>query len=315
MMKKWICFVLMTAILVTFCACGTQNAPEEETPAVGMPNPWRDCTLDEALEHVAVPFRAPEGSESESWRLMESSGGDLAELRFTWDGLDFTARAKKTEAPEDISGMYYSWNEEVSFTLQNGAEGTLYRLAGEAQTNELCLWYDRQAGASCSLSVSAADLDGFDLIAAAEAMTWEQLPPDTRPVPSAQTLADEYFRVVGAYHMGTAGSSLAKAKAACDVVSFAAGQKLSGAHIPSLRQNLLQAWESLSEDERTYFDENFLDLVLYIQTCTTDWEQNRGIFEDAGVAEEMEKLLNDPDAMESWNVLQSHTVTLGNSEG
>ena len=55
--------------------------------------------------------------------------------------------------------------------------------------------------------------------------------------------------------------------------------------------------------------------MLLLDNCRKDWASNRAVFDDAGVAEEMDRLLADPDAVESWETLKAHTLTLGNSEG
>ena len=137
----------------------------------------------------------------------------------------------------------------------------------------------------------------------------------SEPVPSAALFAEEYFRVVGSFHPGTAGSSLRRAHAACGAYRFAAEHRIGSTDIPLLRSTMLEAWESLSEDERGWFDDNFMDVVTVIDNCLSDWESERPLFEDAGVDGEMAALLADPTAQENWSTLLAHTLTLGNSEG
>ena len=147
---------------------------------------------------------------------------------------------------------------------------------------------------------------------AGEGMTFDHV--DT-PTPTAEELVENYFHVIGGYGKGTAGSTISEALSACDVIRFASGNALWAVDDSSLRANLLEAWESMSEEERMYFDDNFMDVVMLIDSCVTDWEANKGIFEDAGAAEDMEMLLNDPTALTSWYKLRNHTLTLGNSDG
>ena len=132
--------------------------------------------------------------------------------------------------------------------------------------------------------------------------------------PDADVLADGYFRVVAGVPRATAGASLMAAQAACDVLGFAADNEIWLADVESLRANMLAAWESLTDDERANFDENFPDLNALVNSCYEDWESNRGRFDDAGAAERMEELMEDGTAQWSWDVLSSHTWTLGNSE-
>ena len=126
------------------------------------------------------------------------------------------------------------------------------------------------------------------------------------PVPGADAFADGYFRVVAGVPRATAGASLAAAQAASDVLGFAAANEL--------RANMLAAWESLTDDERMNFDENFPGLNDLVNSCYEDWEANYGRFDDAGAAEKMEELMADEAARQSWEVLSAHTWTLGNSE-
>ncbi len=134
------------------------------------------------------------------------------------------------------------------------------------------------------------------------------------PVPGADAFADGYFRVTAGIPRATAGASLMAAQAACDVLGFAAESKLQLADEATLRANMLAAWESLTDEERTNFDENFPGLDELLNSCFADWEANRGRFDDAGAAEKMEELMADEAARQSWEVLSAHTWTLGNSE-
>ena len=86
--------------------------------------------------------------------------------------------------------------------------------------------------------------------------------------------------------------------------------------VPTLRKNMLAAWESLTDEERSAFDSNFLDVVRLIDRCLDDWEVNKGVFTDAGVqADRLEELLKDKAAQVSWSDLVAHTLTMGNSDG
>ncbi len=172
-----------------------------------------------------------------------------------------------------------------------------------------------------------AEKAGTDSVPAAEVNTVQAEKPEedskepessvsTGPeAPGAQELADQYFREVASYQPGTAGSSLKKALRASHVLSFAVEKELRNTDIPTFRENLLSGWMLLSEEERGYFDENFISICDQIDACFSDWESNRGVFEDAGALEAMEALLAVPDAKEDWDTLKAHTLTMGNSDG
>ena len=120
--------------------------------------------------------------------------------------------------------------------------------------------------------------------------------------------------MIGGVEAGTAGSQLAQAQSACDVLGFAAGNELWTADTDTLRANMLEAWNSLTDEERADFDANFQELDALLKGCFEDWEANRGAFDDAGVVEMMEELLSDETARQSWDVLSANTWTLGNAD-
>ena len=144
-----------------------------------------------------------------------------------------------------------------------------------------------------------------------EGMLFEHVEPMT---PTKEDFADDYFKAVGAFEAGTAGASLKQAEACDAVMRFAAGNALWAVNVPNMRDNMLAAWESLSDEERQSFDANFMDIVTMMDAAIADWDGNKGTFEDAGVAGNMEIFIEDPEAIASWNRLKSHTLTMGNSE-
>ena len=148
-------------------------------PSSQIANPWHDITEAEAEKICPKSFEVPEGAENVKWSVMEPAGassdtqGTLVQLSFDLDGNSFTAREQVTGDPEaDISGMYYNWTVQGEETLKNWAETVChtFRWIGEDEYADLCAWYDAETGTSYSVSVTAEDLDGFDLLAIAEAL-------------------------------------------------------------------------------------------------------------------------------------------------
>lgn len=173
-MKKTISVILLLVLLLA--ACGKNEAPAQTKLQDGentqIANPWREITEDEAKAIYPQSFSVPEGAENAVWRVMETADAPaLLELDFDLDGLRFTARQQETgNRDADLSGMYYTWTAQVGMTLRNGLTGTMYRNISEDGYADVCVWYDEAAGVSYSLSVTAKDLDGFDLQAVAEAL-------------------------------------------------------------------------------------------------------------------------------------------------
>lgn len=133
--------------------------------------------------------------------------------------------------------------------------------------------------------------------------------------PSTQDLVKGYFNVVGTIPKGTAGASLKLAEAATEVFEFAQDYNLAGCDISALRDNMLNAWQKvLDEEERANFDENFMDLVAFMDSAEEDPASVAAQLEDAGVRTEFEKISSQAGAWDNWDTLKSNTLTMGNSE-
>ena len=135
--------------------------------ALAVANPWVESTDGEIAEALGVAFGIPEGAEDISYGMMPEA--KLAEMRFTLDGMECTARIQPVEEFTDISGMYYEWAQEEPCVIAF-MQGLVKRATDEGKTIDLCLWHDADMGLMYSLAVSGADLDGFDITAVAGAI-------------------------------------------------------------------------------------------------------------------------------------------------
>nr|MCR5032211.1 hypothetical protein [Lachnospiraceae bacterium] len=191
-MKKMFMIPLMGALLLTMTACGAAESvqPEitavettaaettaaettaqtseetatEETASVGLANPWREITEEEAMQYAPNMFSVPEGAQNAVWSVMEAEEEPLVQVMFDLDGNTFTAREQVTgDEYKDISGVYYEWDAEDTGTLAGWGtglmEGKFYRHIGDEGYTDLATWFDVEIGISYSLTVTAADLD------------------------------------------------------------------------------------------------------------------------------------------------------------
>ncbi len=185
----------------------TETASKEE-PEVGMGNPWVEITEEEAKKTCVRLFKAPDGSTDQVWQKCESLGDPekgiqpLLQLNFKLDDMDFTARAQYGAAEDaDISGIYTEWTEGPDdVTLANWGGGNMtgktYRSVDDLGYTDLITWYDIEIGIKYSLSVTADDLDGFDIQAVAEQMYSPENEPDTgseddEKTPEGDRITDE----------------------------------------------------------------------------------------------------------------------------
>lgn len=191
------CIVASTLILsaAVFAGCGnktdsssnslegstvesTSEASTEEL--VNMSNPWQSCSETDANEICPNLFKVPEGATSVEWSKMsyqdDPEKNDLVQVTFVLDGNEFCARAENGAAESDeIHGLFYEWTVNEDTTLsswgdENSIHAKLYRSISDEETVDLITWYDVNAHISYSLSVSAKNLDGFDIRAVADQM-------------------------------------------------------------------------------------------------------------------------------------------------
>jgi len=238
MKKRFITSIMAISMAISMAACGsgaaeapttetseavenvTEAASSESTKEIEIANPWRECTEDEAYAVAPNLFSAPEGATNIVWRMMETEAKEneytwpLVELTFDLDGNSFVAREQliASDEPTDISGLYYNWTVEDDITLANWGGGNMtgkaYRYIGDDKYVDLITWFDIETGADYSLTVEAADLDGFDLQAVAEAMYDESKQiganmPDDEYVPTDITGCDTFTQIVDKLEKGS----------------------------------------------------------------------------------------------------------------
>lgn len=131
-------------------------------------------------------------------------------------------------------------------------------------------------------------------------------------VPTPEQFVNDYFKVVGSYEQGTAGSSLKEAIAAKDAVYFAVFNTLYNADLQKMRDNMLAGWESMSKDDQERFDANFMNVVDLVNKAIENYDSVAGTFEDAGVGDIMRDLIKAEEGRLSWETLSANTFTMGN---
>lgn len=156
---------LLIALLIAALAAGLWAAALTE--GVGLANPWTNATYEEVEALIGVGLGVPEGAECVAYSILEDEC--LAEVSFTWYGLEYYARAMPADELTDISGLYFDWDQTVNFDVA-GWEGTSSRVKSEGEEIELCQWYDADNALTYCVVTSDTDLWGFDITAAAEAV-------------------------------------------------------------------------------------------------------------------------------------------------
>ena len=188
-----------------------EDSAADEGSEVGMANPWRECTEDEAKAACPRLFKAPDDAVVNGWTIMDSTtdeAGALVQLDFSADGNEFTARAQYGAAEDaDIAGMYYDWTATEDVALSSwgygNMQGVTKRYIGDGEMVDLCTWYDQEIGIAYSLSVAAEDLEGFDITAVANQMYDAANEPETDDSETVGTEDDgqnPVMNIVGDYN-------------------------------------------------------------------------------------------------------------------
>lgn len=275
---KRLLLMLITMLLMCTAACAEGF--------VGMANPWIDTTQQDLETRTGMHLRAPEEAENLLWRVLVTA--DLAEMRFTFAGTEYTVRAIQAEYYRDISGMYYSWVDEQECRI-GGCIGMLQVTWSVDEKVILCQWYDEAAGVMYSLAGRGMDFDEADVLAVAETVSIPQ---------SAWSLAGALTDCTGM--AGSAGASLKRAAACSRLLGYAVQMSAADCDPAVLAVIVQEAWALLSPEQQV---ELALNLPAMNELLTAADPLTDGAFADAGVAEEVAALLGTDGALVHWSAL------------
>ncbi len=135
---------------------------------------------------------------------------------------------------------------------------------------------------------------------------------ETVEAPSAQELADEYYRVIAGAEKETAGAGIRQAAAVLDVYQFCFNHALWLVDPDTLGANMLAAREMLTGAEAAAFDENEPAVTAEALRLLTESEDAGGAYGDAGAAERMESLRNDVTVRSGVSFFLACVATLEN---
>ena len=93
-----------------FSGCSAKKPSESENAGgnVQIPNPVVGVDGASDFEALGVAIDAPRGASDAAYSII---GGELAQITFTLDGVEYTYRAQKTDG--DISGLYVEFEDEA----------------------------------------------------------------------------------------------------------------------------------------------------------------------------------------------------------
>lgn len=151
-MKKTDLFFVIVTLMAVMTGCGNKvmevteqtqveqsqagQTKEEQTDELA--NPWEfDVTKQDVMDVTGTELILPEGAFDVDYSVMRS--GNLGVMNFSLEGTRFEVRVKPAAGFEDISGLYYEWDDERDDEI--GGVKARVRLHYAEDTNNV-LWYD-----------------------------------------------------------------------------------------------------------------------------------------------------------------------------
>ena len=168
-----------------------------------LPDPWSDTTI-ENIRAMGFDMVLPDGAEDITFTALNAgeNGADMVEADYTLGGIEYTCRAAKRSESEDISDLYETWDQNLSWTV------------GKAQlqmcTNHLTgyvSWFLPEEGQQWCVSSSSSDarlLENARILAAGLGQELATAPEGAENVvisvfsQDGRTVAETAFTISGA---------------------------------------------------------------------------------------------------------------------
>lgn len=267
---------------------------------------WTDSTAEEVMTAVGVRFNVPAEAENVSYRVRESA----AEMNFTVRGVEYAARIQPTASFENISDYAFEpWAIEDD-CMVGWCDAKVMLAQADGKIIALCLWYDAAPGLMYSVSACVEDLIGLDVQSAAESV-FTPMQDDADGL-TGEMLYEALAACTG--YAGTAGSSLKNAIAACSLAAFAAEHQLADMGEKALAEAAADAILLLTDDQKAELIFNIESMNGVLTEAFTDYESVSGLFEDAGIQEEIELLMAAPRTQAHFAALYEELLAAGLSE-
>ena len=286
-MKKWIALILSVLMLAGLLPMA---AFAENPEAPDFTGSWSDPEFDRAQIVILRDF--------EAWSddmLGETPSGNYI-ISMTWTNSADSFDSYRMTAREDGTGLVYDNGLYVRYTSlddgNNEAEFLEDQGKGRFTLTEdgVLKWEDSYLGESVEMN----------------------LVRETASAPSAETLAEGYFRPVTIAEAGSAGGELKIAAAVNDVYSFCFENAIWLVKADELGSELLAARALLTQEELDAFDAAEPAVTEEALRLLQENEKLTDAYYDAGVAEHLESLREDAAVRCSVSAFLAFVTTLEN---
>ena len=127
---------------------------------------------------------------------------------------------------------------------------------------------------------------------------------------SEQDPLNALFAETADFPVGTAGSSMKAAELQERFLSTVFVYGILEKEADQMDELTQSAYDSLDEDQKAAFTENFPAIDEGVKAAIEDFESVKSVFDDAGIAESMQTLLAYPDTAEYWEVFSASVARL-----
>ena len=302
-------------------------AQTEEAPAAEGSQEAAPALAAETQAPAEEPAQAPEAAPSaEAVPAAEPApadetayGGDQFVGQWTGEEAD---KAYMTIIPTDTFGVYdvvLQWRDSAATFAEWDMTAAFDEGSGSIQYSDGARFYvtlsengPEERTQEWSGSSGKFFFDG-------QALAWEDsMEKDntgtrfvrvTTYAPSAEVLANEFFKPLCEIPVGTSGAVLEEARTAYELLQFADRNAIWSNDLSELRTNLTAAWAGLSADEKSAVDTNLFSVHSIIVNAAVNWNDYGYLFIDSGIDAPMQELLANRTALEGFYRLFDTTVS------
>ncbi len=156
-----VCIAAAAAFTLTWKSGRTDKVPGGSQ----IPDPWSGTTLAD-IRAMGYDMVLPDGAENITFTALNAgaNGAEMVEADYTLGGVAYTCRAAKSAESEDISGLYETWDQDLSWTVGE----TQLRMCTNNLTGYVS-WYLPGEGQQWCVSSTSSDaqlLENAEILAA-----------------------------------------------------------------------------------------------------------------------------------------------------
>lgn len=152
-MKKLVAIFFAVIIAVSISSCGKKEIIKDhditENKTVRIEKPMVETNEKRINEKSGIELNLPEKATGVTYYMIND---EIGQVSFDLDKLNYTLRAKKAEASDDFSGLYYEWTDNKKVKVNdNEAQAHIYD--SEDKSCGSLIWFDKDNKTALTLSV------------------------------------------------------------------------------------------------------------------------------------------------------------------